>query len=84
MFVGCPFGLRDMPSHFQRVVMHVSRDIKATIPYFDNIPFGSHNGMNMLFMSTLLFKHVISIFFALNLLVLKLVNHNLVAWVTHI
>jgi RNase H-like domain found in reverse transcriptase/Chromo (CHRromatin Organisation MOdifier) domain/Reverse transcriptase (RNA-dependent DNA polymerase)/Integrase zinc binding domain/Integrase core domain len=42
MFVGCPFGLRDMPSHFQRVVTHVFHDIRATLPYFDNIPFGSH------------------------------------------
>ena len=41
MFVGCPFGLHDMPSHFQRVVTHVFHDIRATLPYFDNIPFGS-------------------------------------------
>ena len=42
MFVGCPFGLRDMPSHFQRIVIYVFYTVTATIPYFDNLPFGSH------------------------------------------
>jgi transposase InsO family protein len=42
MYVGCPFGLRDLPSHFQRLVVHVFHPIPATLPYFDNIPFGSH------------------------------------------
>jgi transposase InsO family protein len=43
MFAACPFGLCNMPSHFQRIIQYVFRDITATIPYFDNIPFGSHN-----------------------------------------
>jgi len=43
MFVACPFGLCNMPSHFQRIIQYVFRDIPATIPYFDNIPFGSHD-----------------------------------------
>ena len=43
MFAACPFGLCNMPSHFQRIIQYVFRGISATIPYFDNIPFGSHN-----------------------------------------
>ena len=41
MFVGCPFGLYNMPSHFQRIIQFVFSGIPATFPYFDNIPFGS-------------------------------------------
>lgn len=43
MFVGCPFGLCCMPSHFQRIIQYVFKDITATFPYFDNIPFGSRS-----------------------------------------
>jgi transposase InsO family protein len=42
MFTGCPFGLSQMPSHFQRVMQYVCSDIAATFPYFDNIPFASN------------------------------------------
>ena len=41
MFTVCPFGLSVMPSHFQRLMAYVFRDLTFTIPYFDNIPFGS-------------------------------------------
>ena len=41
MFTVCPFGLSVMPSHFQRLMAYVLRDLTFTIPYFDNIPFGS-------------------------------------------
>jgi hypothetical protein len=41
MFVGCPFGLLNMPSHFQRIISFVLSDMPFTMPYFDNIPFGS-------------------------------------------
>ena len=34
MFVGCPFGLRDMPSHFQRIVIYVFYTVTANIPLF--------------------------------------------------
>ena len=43
MFTACPFGLLNMPSHFQRVMQFVFRDLSFTFPYFDNIPFGSHS-----------------------------------------
>lgn len=41
MFTCCPFGLSVMPSHFQRIMSFVFRDLRFTFPYFDNIPFGS-------------------------------------------
>ena len=41
MFTACPFGLSVMPSHFQRIMSYVFRDLPFTFPYFDNIPFGS-------------------------------------------
>ena len=43
MFTACPFGLLNMPSHFQRVMQYVFRDLPFTFPYFDNIPYGSHD-----------------------------------------
>ena len=43
MFTACPFGLLNMPSHFQRIIQYIFRGLSATIPYFDNIPFGSHS-----------------------------------------
>ena len=43
MFTACPFGLLNMPSHFQRVMQFVFRDLSFTFPYFDNTPFGSHS-----------------------------------------
>jgi hypothetical protein len=42
MFTVCPFGLTQMPSHFQRLMTYIFRDFNFTLPYFDNIPFGSH------------------------------------------
>lgn len=42
MFVGVPFGLYNMPSHFQRIITYMFSGITATMPYFDNIPFGSY------------------------------------------
>jgi transposase InsO family protein len=41
MFAGCPFGLLNMPSHFQRIMSHVFSGLDFSMPYFDNIPFGS-------------------------------------------
>ena len=43
MFTCCPFGLSVMPSHFQRCMSFVFRDLPFTFPYFDNIPFGSRS-----------------------------------------
>ena len=42
MFVCCPFGLLNMPSHFQRIIQYVFRELSKILPYFDNIPYGSH------------------------------------------
>ena len=41
MYTVCPFGLTQMPSHFQRLMTYMFRDFTCTLPYFDNIPFGS-------------------------------------------
>ena len=41
MYTVCPFGLTQMPSHFQRLMTYIFRDFTCTLPYFDNIPFGS-------------------------------------------
>ena len=41
VFVGCPFGLSVLPSHFQRVMAYVFQDLTFTFPYMDNMPFGS-------------------------------------------
>ena len=43
VFTCCPFGLSVMPSHFQRCMSFVFRDLPFTFPYFDNIPFGSRS-----------------------------------------
>lgn len=41
MFRGCPFGLSLLPSHFQRIMSLIFRDLPFTFPYLDNLPFGS-------------------------------------------
>ena len=41
MFVGVPFGINFIPSHFQRQLSQLFHDLPFTIPYFDNLPFGS-------------------------------------------
>jgi len=41
MFVGCPFGLTNMPGFFQRLIRTVFSDLGSVDPYLDNIPFGS-------------------------------------------
>jgi hypothetical protein len=39
--VGVPFGLKIVPSHFQRVISKILYGLDFTKPYMDNIPFGS-------------------------------------------
>lgn len=46
MFVGCPFGINLLPSHFQRIMSFIFHDCKFTIPYLDNIPIGSSDWVN--------------------------------------
>jgi hypothetical protein len=41
MFVGCPFGLAILPSHFQRIMSSIFEDMGFTFPYLDNLPFAS-------------------------------------------
>lgn len=41
MFKGCPFGLSCMPSHFQRIMNYIFKDLPFTYPYLDNLPFAS-------------------------------------------
>lgn len=43
VFVGCPFGLSVLPSHFQRVMAYIFSDLAFTFPYMDNLPFGSED-----------------------------------------
>ena len=41
MFAGVPFGINFIPSHFQRQLSLLFHDLPFTMPYFDNLPFGS-------------------------------------------
>ena len=41
MFIGCPFGLSILPSHFQRIMSFIFADLPFTFPYLDNLPFAS-------------------------------------------
>lgn len=41
MFAGCPFGIKHIPSFFQRFITHLFRDMPFVLPYIDNIAFAS-------------------------------------------
>src|ERR1700733_13903061 len=41
MFVGCPFGLTLLTSHFQRIMSRIFHDLPFCSPYVDNILFAS-------------------------------------------
>jgi len=41
MSVGCPFGLKVIPQHFQRVISEIMQGIANCFVYIDNIIFGS-------------------------------------------
>ena len=41
MFVGCPYGLTLLTSHFQRIMTRIFSDLPFCAPYIDNIPFAS-------------------------------------------
>ena len=41
MFVGCPFGLKHIPSFFQRFISNLFRDMPFVFPYIDNLGFAS-------------------------------------------
>jgi transposase InsO family protein len=40
-FVGCPFGINLLPSHFQRIMSNLLRDFRFVFAYIDNLPIGS-------------------------------------------
>ena len=40
-FVGCPYGLKQIPSHFQRFISDVFHDMPWVVAYIDNIIIGS-------------------------------------------
>ena len=41
MFVGCPFGLSPLTSHFQRLMSRIFSDMPFCYAYVDNLPFAS-------------------------------------------
>ena len=41
VFVGCPFGLKHIPSLFQRYIANLFRDMPFVFPYIDNLAFAS-------------------------------------------
>ena len=41
VFKGCPFGLKHIPSVFQRFMTKIFADLTFVYPYIDNLPFGS-------------------------------------------
>jgi RNase H-like domain found in reverse transcriptase/Reverse transcriptase (RNA-dependent DNA polymerase) len=41
MFQGCPYGIKHIPSHFQRFITHLFQDMPYVYPYIDNIVFAS-------------------------------------------
>jgi transposase InsO family protein len=41
MFQGCPYGIKFIPSHFQRFIIRLFQDLPFVYPYIDNIVFGS-------------------------------------------
>ena len=41
MFIGAPFGLSNLPSHFQRNISRMFSDLPFVLPFIDNLPFGS-------------------------------------------
>ena len=42
-FVGCPYGIKHIPSHFQRFMAYLFQDMPFVYPYIDNITFASKN-----------------------------------------
>ena len=41
VFVGCPFGIKHIPSLFQRYICNLFRDMPFVFPYIDNLGFAS-------------------------------------------
>ena len=43
MFIGCPYGIKHIPSHFQRYMAHLFRDMPYVYVYIDNITFAANS-----------------------------------------
>jgi transposase InsO family protein len=43
VFVGCPFGIKHIPSLFQRFITNLFADMPFVFPYIDNIAFASRD-----------------------------------------
>ena len=43
VFCGSIYGIKPLAGHLQRLISRLLRDVKRCLPYFDNIPFGSHS-----------------------------------------
>jgi len=41
MFQGCPYGIKFIPSHFQRFIIRLFQDLPFVYPYIDDIVFAS-------------------------------------------
>ena len=65
MFAGVPFGISYISSHFQRQLSLLFHDLLFTMPYFDNLPFGSQSWDDHL-------DHAITIVHRLNSVNLKI------------
>ena len=41
MFISCPYGIKHLPSFFQRFMVNLFHDMPFVFPYIDNLPFAS-------------------------------------------
>ena len=42
VFISCPYGIKHIPSLFQRFMVELFHDLPFVFPYIDNLPFASH------------------------------------------
>ena len=43
VFVACPYGIKHIPSLFQRFMVELFKDMPFVFPYIDNLPFRFEN-----------------------------------------
>ena len=61
MFVGCPFGLTLLTSHFQRIMSRIFSDLPFCYPYVDNLPFASKDWITHTHYATLIINRLNSV-----------------------
>ncbi|HVX00524.1 MAG TPA: reverse transcriptase family protein, partial [Candidatus Babeliaceae bacterium] len=61
MFVGCPFGLSPLTSHFQRLMSRIFSDMPFCYPYVDNLPFASKDWETHLQYATMIITRLNSV-----------------------